>query len=271
MPFHLPAPTPRMHRMRPSLALAVTLTLSTLVGQAMAARVVGYVRDAQTQAFLYSELHEQNLGPDGAVLNGVTTYHDAQGKVFARKTLDFRQHRSIPLYTLQIPAQGYSEGLRQVAPKLEMFKRSSTDGERSDKLSLREGLVAADEGFNQLVQDQLGALSKGDTVGFTLVVAGYLDQFRFRARAASGKLVEAGAAAEGSTRAAPLVLRVEPDSLLRMLVAPITLSYDARTRQLQRYEGVSNILNPATGKVYERVRIDYGVAPPDGVKAPTPD
>jgi hypothetical protein len=247
--------------------LAIAL-LATCSAQTLAARVIGYARDAQTQTFLYSELHEQTLAPDGAVSTGVTTYHDAQGKAFARKALDFRQQRNIPLYSLQIPAQGYSEGIRQLRPMLEMYKRNGSD-ERSDKLSLREGLVAADEGFNQLIQEQLPALSRGDTVAFTLVVAGYLDQFRFRAKAVSGKLASAGD--DGATTLPPLVLKVEPDSLLRMLVSPITLHYDARTRQLLRYEGVSNILNPATGKVHERVRIDYGVAAPAGVKAPTPD
>lgn len=242
--------------------------LATCCSQALAARVIGYVRDAQTQAFLYSELHEQTLAADGAVSTGVTTYHDAQGKAFARKTLDFRQQRCIPLYNMQIPAQGYSEGIRQLSPKLEMFKRNGSD-ERTDKLGLRDGLVAADEGFNQLIQDQLPALAKGETVAFTLVVAGYLDQFRFRAKAVSGQL--ASGQDDGATRLPPLVLKVEPDSLLRMLVSPITLHYDARTRQLLRYEGVSNILNPATGKVYERVRIDYGVAAPSGVKAPAAD
>jgi hypothetical protein len=268
MPASTPHPSRAARTAHVPRTLWCCLLLTALSTQALAARVIGYVRDAQTQAFLYSELHEQALGPDGAVLSGVTTYHDAQGKAFARKTLDFRQHRSIPLYTLQIPAQGYSEGLRQVSPKLALFKRSS-EGERTEQLSLKDGLVAADEGFNQLVQDQLNALSKGDTVGFTLVVAGYLDQFRFRAKAVSGKLADPGG--DGTARIAPLVLRVEPDSLLRMLVAPITLSYDARTRQLQRYEGVSNILNPATGKVYERVRIDYGVPVPEGVKPPAAD
>jgi hypothetical protein len=230
-----------------------------------AARVVGQVRDAQTQALLYTEVHEQTLGADGAVLSGVTTYLDQQGKTFARKTLDFRQHRCIPLFTLDVPGQRYSEGIRRLGPKAELFKRDGGE-ERRELLAVRDGLVAADEGFNQLLSDQLTALSKGETVNFTLLVAGSLDQFRFRARALSGKLAE-GAATEGNAKLSPLVVRVEPDSMLRMVVPSIVLSYDARSRALLRYEGLSNIPNPATGKVFDRVRIDYGQNAPDGAKS----
>jgi hypothetical protein len=240
------------------------LSIAQVVQAAPTLRVVGQVRDAQTQALLYTEVHEQTLAPDGAVLSGVTTYLDLQGKTFARKTLDFRQHRCIPLFTLDVPGQRYSEGIRRLTPKAELFKRDG-GAERRELLAVRDGLVAADEGFNQLLSDQLTALSKGETVNFSLLVAGSLDQFRFRARALSGKLAEG--ASDANAKLPPLVVRVEPDSMLRMVVPPIVLSYDARSRALLRYEGLSNIPNPATGKVFDRVRIDYGQIAPDGAKS----
>jgi hypothetical protein len=92
-----------------------------------------------------------------------------------------------------------------------------------------------------------------------------IGQFRFRARALSGKLAEG--ASDANAKLPPLVVRVEPDSMLRMVVPPIVLSYDARSRALLRYEGLSNIPNPATGKVFDRVRIDYGQIAPDGAKS----
>lgn len=267
-PAHRPFTTPPGHTPEPRAALRrwVAVALLSSVGAlsaAQAGRVVGQVRDAQTQALLYTEVHDQTLAPDGAVQSGVTTYLDLQGKTFARKTLDFRQHRCIPLFTLDVPGQRYSEGIRRLGAKAELFKRDGGE-ERRELLTVREGLVAADEGFNQLLSDQLTALSKGETVGFTLLVAGSLDQFRFRARAVSGKLAEAATA---DARLPPLVVRVEPDSMLRMVVPPIILHYDARSRVLLRYEGLSNIPNPATGKVFDRVRIEYGQIAPDGAKS----
>jgi hypothetical protein len=53
------------------------------------------------------------------------------------------------------------------------------------------------------------------------------------------------------------------------LIAPaLDLLYDPSTRRLLEYRGVSNILDPATGKVYKKVRISYSAKPPAEAKAP---
>ena len=85
--------------------------VATVGSLTLASRVLGYVRDADTQRYLYTEVHEQTLAPDGSVLTGVTTYHDPQGREVARKTLDYRANRTVPLYRLDIPGQRYAEGI----------------------------------------------------------------------------------------------------------------------------------------------------------------
>lgn len=221
---------------------------------ALATPVIGYARDTATQRYLYTEVHEQTLGPDGAVRAGVTTYFDAQGREMARKTLDFRLHRTVPLYRLDVPALQYAEGIRSLDKQAAVFKR---DGQReeADTLPVGEGLVAADAGFNQLLQDQLPAIVKGETVRFGLIVAGYGQRFKFKARRVE----------EGPTG---VLVRVEPDSMLRMLVAPIALRYDAASRRLLSYQGVSNILDPGTRQVYKDVSITYGGPAPGEARLP---
>ena len=93
-------------------------------------RIIGYVTDADTQRYLYTEIHEQTLAPDGAVRQGLTTYHDAQGREIARKTLDYRNHRTVPVYRMDIPALRYAEGIS-----------ASTAPSRSATLSRRQILV----------------------------------------------------------------------------------------------------------------------------------
>lgn len=223
-------------------------------------RIIGYVRDADTQRYLYTEVHEQSLAADGAVQSAVTTYHDAQGREIARKTLDFRQHRTVPVYRMDIPALRYAEGISRNTPQVALFKRDA-DRESRKTLPLGEGLVAADAGFNQLLQDQLPAIRKGETVRFSLIVAGRTDRYSFRARK-----VDETAGPAGPT----LRVRVEPDSLLRLLVDPIALSYDIDSRRLVSYQGVSNILDPGTQEVYRHIRITYDGPPPPDVKLPPP-
>ncbi len=237
---------------------AVTLALILLNAQAEAARVVGYVRDAATQRYLYTEVHEQNLAPDGSVQTGVTTYFDAQGREIARKTLDYRGNRTVPIYRMDIPAVRYAEGISSNSPQAQVFKRDG-DKEERKALPLDDGLVAADAGFNQLLQDQLEAIRKGDTVKFGLIVAGHTNRYGFRARKVDEQKLD------GQT-----VLRVlvEPDSLLRLVVPAIALSYEPRTKRLLSYQGVSNIIDPDTGKVYKQISISYGGTPPADARLP---
>jgi len=83
-------------------------------------------------------------------------------------------------------------------------------------------------------------------------VAGNLDRYKFRARR-----VEDGQF-QGRTA---VRFRVEPDSLLRYLVSPLELMYDAESKKLLEYRGISNVHDPATGKAYN-ARIIYPDQPP---------
>ena len=58
-----------------------------------------------------------------------------------------------------------------------------------------------------------------------------------------------------------VLIRVEPDSLLRWLVPSLELTYEPDERKLVEYHGVSNLHDPATGKAYN-VRIIYPSKPP---------
>jgi len=234
------------------LALPLPVAAETL-------RFYGYATHLETGKYLYTEWHEQEL-EGGKVQTAVISYFDASGKAVAKKTLDYRQNRSVPLFRSEHPEQGYVEALRGInGGKLELFKVTREKGEQTKALDLPEGAVAADSGFNHLVQDNLPRMLAGETVPFHLVVAGKLDAFSFRGRKVR----------DDSFEGAPAVLlRVEPDSLLRLLVDPLDLLYDPATRRLLEYRGVSNILDPATGKVYKKVRISYSAKPPAEARAP---
>lgn len=210
-------------------------------------RVVGVAQELGNGRFLYTEVHDQVLAADGAVVTALTTYHAADGREFARKTLDYRQNRSVPAFRLDQPLHRYSEGLRLMGDQAEVFKVDQGKEKRS-QVQLGGGLVAADSGFNQLLIDAMPRLRQGETLSFRLIVAGQTDQFRFRAKAIGEGRVEDEPA---------LRLKVEPDSLLRWLVDPLELAYGLQPPRLLDYRGVSNILNPDTGEVYRKVRVSY--------------
>ena len=221
---------------------------------AQAETVLGFARDAGSQRFLYTEVHDFKRGPDGEVQTATTRYYDPQGREIANKSLDYRASRFIPIYRLEMPAQRYSEGIASNADPVVVFKQDQDKASRKS-LARAPGLEAADAGFNHLLLDQLPQLRQGDTVSFQLIVAGHTDRYRFRARKVADVVVE---------QEKGIQLRVEPDSLLRLLVDPIDIVYDAKGTRLLSYVGMSNILDPASGQVYRHVRISYvGPVPPE--------
>lgn len=210
-------------------------------------RVVGVAVDPGTQRHLYTEVHDQVLAADGSVLTGVTTYHASSGQEIGRKTLDYRQNRTIPIFRMEMPGPAYAEGIRQVKGTVEVFKEDRGQT-RNKRLSLDEGLVAADSGFNQLLLDQMAVLQRGEPLAFRLIVAGQTDAYRFQATKLGDGMFEG----ERTLR-----LRVAPDSMLRWLVDPIDLVYGTTPPRLLEYRGVSNVIDPASGEVYRRVRVHY--------------
>jgi len=244
-----------MFRWLTTMALALTAG----VAGAETLRFHGYARDLDSGKYLYTELHEQEVEA-GKVQTATITYFDASGKQVSRKTLDYRQNRTIPVFRAESPEQGYVEALRGISGgKLDLLKATREKGEQTKSLELPKGAVAADSGFNHLIQDNLARLVAGETVQFHLVVAGNLDAYHFRAKKVRDESFEGTPG---------VLLRVEPDSLLRFLVDPLDVVYDPATRKLLEYRGVSNILDPATGKVYKKVRISYLAKPPAEAKAP---
>lgn len=239
------------------------LCLPTARAQSLNDQVVGQVRDASTQRPLYTEVHQLTLGRDGAVRAGTTVYYDTQGQEMARKSVDYRKHRTVPLYRLEVPALGYAEGIREVGANVLMFKGTGRDKPPEEqRLPLPDGEVAADAGFNQLIMDMWPRLQRGQTVRFRLITAGRLTDYAFRARHDGDVMYQQQAA----TR-----IRVEPDSMLRFLVDPIELTYDRSGRHLLHYLGVSNILDPSTGEVYKRIEISYShstMQPPTAAASP---
>lgn len=239
--------------------LVVCALVAPTVAGAEAVRFYGYATHLDNGKYLYTELHEQEVEA-GKVQTATISYFDAAGKLVAKKTLDYRQNRTIPIFRAESPEQGYVEALRSASGgKLDLLKVTREKGEQTKSLPMPKGAVAADSGFNHLIQDNLPKLLAGETVQFHLVVAGELDAFHFRAKKVRDESFEGAPAA---------LLRVEPDSLLRFLVDPLDLVYGPATRTLLEYRGVSNILDPATSKVYKKVRISYSSKPPAEAKAP---
>lgn len=233
------------------------LALVLLAGQAQAAeqtlRFYGYAYDLKTGQYLYTEVHAQQVKDDHWV-GGTMTYFSPDGKRIALKTLSFKDDPYIPTYRLEQDYDGYVEGVGKVGDEIEIYKQSNRNETMETGSVDKEPLMAADSGFHSFIRAHFDELMNGRTLSLRLVVAGQLDAYQFRLRKTGDTQFEGKPA---------ISIVAEPDSLLRLFVDPLQLTYDPADKKLLEYQGVSNLHDPATGKIYE-ARIVYASKPPAG-------
>ncbi|MDR3418569.1 MAG: hypothetical protein P4L83_20555 [Nevskia sp.] len=215
-------------------------------------RFYGYAYDLDSGRYLYTEVHRDEID-QGHWLSGHIGYFDADDKPLGEKTLSFASDPYIPVYKMAQPGVGYSEGITRIAKDgIDMFKQSREKGLKNATIS-RYQPMTADSGFHCFLYDRMQDLLSGTELKFRFAAAGQLDSFSFRAHKVGDTEFEGKPAVQ---------LKVEPDSLLRYMVSPLLLTYDPQTRRLLEYRGVSNVINPATGKAYN-ARIAFFSKPPD--------
>ena len=231
------------------------LALALMAIQAHAAekilRFYGYGYDLKTNQYLYTEVHAQRVDGDHW-LGGTITYFAPDGKKIAFKSLDFSRDTFIPIYRLDQLNDGYVEGISKIGDEIEVFKRGNSKTKMEPGTVDREPLMAADSGFHNLIRTHFDELMKGEKLSFRLVVAGQLDAYQFRLRKTGETQFEGKPA---------VTIIAEPDSLLRLVVDALQLTYDPTTHKLLEYRGVSNLHDPESGDIYV-ARIVYASTPP---------
>lgn len=235
----------------PVRALMALLLAGMALGARAEAGFYGYAYDLQNGKYLYTEVH-QPVFEGGKEVASTIRYLSPNGQEIGKKTLDYRADAYVPKFRFDLPGEGYAEAITANGQSIELLKISGKGKEKRKSIQ-RDGFTAADSGFHHAVQDKLPQLLKGETVSFRFVVAGQLNSYRFKiSRVGSGTF-------EGK----PAVkLLVQADSLLRYVAPDLNLLYDADSKRLLEYKGVSNIHDPATGKAYN-ARIVYFTKPPE--------
>lgn len=240
------------------LVAVLVLVLGAEAHAAEVRRFRGYAFDLDSDRYLYTEVHEQTWD-NGRWTAGRIRYYQPDGSLLGDKQLDFRANPSVPVFRFEMAPQQYLESITAVQGGDVALRKVVSGKVRQQTLAL-DADTAADSGFHNYLLDRFDALLGGQTLAFRFIVAGNLDAYRFRARRVGETAFDGRTAVR---------LRVEPDSMLRYLVDPLELLYDARTRELLEYRGISNVHDPATRKAYT-ARIVYTREPPAGAPARLP-
>lgn len=209
-----------------SFAFMIT-TIGTVQAEVMTR--VGYAYDKQTGKFLYSETHHE-VKQNGRVAKATVTYRDARGKVFAEKYIDYKKSLVMPDFHLVNEENGHVEGARDTDEKLRIHFRPDSDAKVKETYveTPRNGII--DAGFDRFIEQNWTALVNGETLEREFLIPSQLDFYTFEIRRTTEQ------------PAGELVFELRIKSvLLQMVVSPVLVHYDARTRALLRYEGISNI------------------------------
>ena len=182
-------------------------------------QAVGEARGADGGELRYTEHH--SCSQAGTLCQ--VEYRDTEGKLFARKTLDY--------------------SLSKHAPSLELEYLPEGRTLRVDREATAELVV--DAGFDHYMRSSWNLLAQGEPVQFEFLPVGRDDALSMRA--------------EPVEEACPdqrLCVKVRLDNwLLGALVPPIRLQYDRDNQRLVQYLGISN-LRDSDGNS-QQVRIDY--------------
>lgn len=221
-------------------------------------RFYGYAYDLDSGRYLYTEVHAQRF-EQGRWLGGTIDYYAADGSRLGRKTLDFSRDAYAPQFRLE-QADGSVLALAGQRDGVELQRRRGADRPLERKhiaaLAAGDGTLCADAGLLNLIHGHLAELQNGQSLRFTILAAGSLDSFRFSARKSGERMVDGRRA---------IALRLEPDSLLRLVAAPMELVYAPDGDRLLELRGPSNIRDPRTHAVYN-TRVIY----PDRAPADAP-
>ncbi|PJZ77944.1 hypothetical protein [Leptospira neocaledonica] len=212
-------------------------------------RFSGTATDLETGNLLYKDFHEETW-ENGKHVSSIIIYKDPEGKIFAKKKINFLKNRTLPEFQLEDYRDGYLEGgVLQIGNSVKLYTRRKFEEIIQEKVIEAGNLSALDGGFDYFVIDHWEELISGKKINFHFLVPSERDKFLFYVEKSK----------EGDYKGKPaLFLKLKISSaILSMFVKPIDLVYDMESKRIMEYRGTSNI-NNENGKSY-KVKIVYGV------------
>lgn len=211
---------------------------------AEAVQLKGTAIDLASKQPAYVEIHNITLNSDGLNQKIETKYYKPDGRFFAQMTSDFSKSLTIPEVSFSDSRFNKIEQITLDEKKKSVVFKSIFDNKESTakEVSLKEQMVAA-QGFDNFVKINFEKLSQG-TVPLSFGVLSEMDFFSFK----------------GYKRNSPNNERIHfgiklTNLLYRLFVSELVLEYDAKTKQILKYKGLSNLLND-NGKP-QNVQIHY--------------
>lgn len=228
-------------------ALSLCVTIQQAHARDMAAQVVGDAMDLNSNEPLYREIH--CLSSDALAREVI--YRDVDDQLIAHKFLNYKTGRTTPSFVQQnfYARESFAVELQQ--EKLALISQQVDGSLPAKRVFIRpneELPLVIDAGFDAFVTDHWSGLVAGESNSF---------QFPFAGRETLVELRIIAAPCSYDTET-DQCFRIELDNwLLKVLVAPIELGYDAKLKRLARFRGLSNIGDSEGEGLVVDIRYNY--------------
>ncbi len=190
---------------------------------------IGEAFDRNTGQLLYREYHFRQ---PGSTLGSVE-YRGPDRRLLGTKSLDFQGAPWAPAFQQIDLRTGEMLFARWQGSSLTLGYRENHQGQIRQE-QVPERALVADAGFDNFIRAHWNGLLGEGKKSFSFAVPSRLDTLTL--------VAQRRACENTSTPTATVCFRVQPDHwFFAMLVDPIDLQYDANSRQLLEFQGLSNI------------------------------
>jgi hypothetical protein len=209
----------------------------------------GTAVDAEVGRVLYRESHFVAMEGE-RVSERLVLYRCADGTPFARKRVTpLFDSPWLPEFDMSDARLGYREGVAANGQSVQVFvQKAGKQSVERETLAKRPPDLVGDAGFDSFVRDNWEKLIAGETLRLNFLVPSRLGYLAFKVRQIGEERI-----GDRPVR----VFRLALSGLLGLIASGIDVAYDADSRILMRFQGLSNVRD-AEGENYV-ARIDFPI------------
>lgn len=208
----------------------------------------GQAFDLNTGKKLYQDFH-QEFYDKGKHLYSIVEYKDNNGKIFAKKNINFQKAGPRAEFLLTDFRDGYVEGSEIIDGKLKMIYQKNKSEEKKEEFIEYPYNSVIDGGFDIFIRKNWEEIIAGKRKQFFICAPSQMDCFKF----VVFKVNEDSYNGKDS-----VLVRVELNNfILAALVKPILINYEKSSKRILKYDGISNINNEQGKSLVVRIIYNY--------------
>lgn len=231
-------------------APAVSVPLADAVADPLRwERRIGEARSLDDGRVLYREEHLLARQADGDPVQRLVLYRCPDGAAFGRKTLDYGSNPFVPSFRMEDARWDYVEQLRHDADGLQLRVERAGEPARSGTIAVDDASLVADAGYDEFVRQRWDQLITGEKVKLDFIVPARLTYYGFAVQKQREEQVD-----DGPVKVFSLGL----SGFFGLFLPDIEVAYDAETRELRRFVGLTNIRNVEGNNVEARIHFPRG-------------